>query len=310
MRNTYYDVAAVKEAITGIVPSFSTPFLENGEIDWAGAERNVEFLLDSGAKTILLTLGDSLLTILTDREVLELTRFVVERTNHQAMVIGCGKPWCLSQSLEFAEVCSDMGCDLVIPVPPDWAQHSQADYLLEYYQAVAQKMPVMVLTNLLNGRGVPLEVFERIKPDSGIVALKDDALPPYGRRVGSIARDKMAFLQGGTMEGFLNAAPYGADGYLPVFFRAFPAIDAGFWNAYTENRVRDAISYIDRYELPFFAWCDANHANFDAGIRGMMELAGITKRFTRKPYSQLNDRQMESLQQFLLEKGCITGKVL
>lgn len=305
MSSLYYDVAAVKEAITGIVPSFSTSFLENGELDWAGIERNVEFLLKAGAKTILLTQGDSLLTILRDQEVLELTKFVVEKTNHRAMVIGCGKQWCLPQSLEFAEACARAGCDVVIPVPPDWAQHSRAEYLLEYYRAVAKIMPVMALTNLLNGRGVPLEVFEQIEPGSGIVALKDDAPPPYGRRVGSIARDKMAYLQGGTMEGFLDVAPYGADGYLPIYFRAFPEIDKGFWKAYTEGRIREAISFIDRYEVPFDRWCAENQANFDAAIRGMMEIAGIAKRYTRKPYSHLSDGQMDSLKQFLSDKGIL-----
>lgn len=304
-KNQYYDVAAVKEAITGIVPSFSTSFLENGELDWNSIGRNVDFLIESGAKTILLTQGDSLLSILTNQEVLELTRFVVKKADHRAMIIGCGKPWCLSQSLEFADECAKIGCDMVIPVPPDWAQHCQADYLLDYYQAVAEKMPVMVLTYLLNGRGVPLEVFERIDPSCGIVAFKDDAPSPYGRRVGSIARDKMAYLQGGTMEGFLNVAPYGAEGYLPIFFRAFPEIDKAFWAAYSDGRIRDAIWYIDHYELPFFNWCNQNNANFDAGIRGMMGIAGIAKRFTRKPYSHLNDTQMESLQHFLSDKGIL-----
>ena len=305
MNQKYYDVNAVREAITGPVPSFSTAFLENGEIDWESNARNVDFLIDSGAKSILLTLGDSLLTILRDSEVLELTKFVVERANKRAMVIGCGKPWCLPQTLEFTDECVRAGCDLVIPVPPDWAQHCDNDMLQKYYEAVGEKSPVMILSYLLNGRGVPLSVIEKLSPEKGIVAVKDDTPPPYGRRLGSIIRDKMAFLQGGTMQGFLDVAPYGANGYLPIFFRAFPKVDWEFWNAYKEGRIRDAIAVNDKFEIPFDNWCDANGANFDSAIRGMMEIAGITKRFCRMPYSHLSNAQMESLKEFLGERGLV-----
>lgn len=305
MKQKYYDVAAVREAIAGPVPSFSTAFLENGEIDWESNARNVDFLIASGAKTILLTLGDSLLTILRDQEVLELTKFVVKCADKRAMVIGCGKPWCLPQTLEFAEECASAGCDMVIPVPPDWAQHCDRAQLIKYYEAAGEKAPVMILSYLLNGRGVPMDVIEKLSPEKGIVAVKDDTPTPYGRRLGSVIRDKMAYLSGGTFDGFLDVAPYGADGYLSVFFRAFPKVDWEFWSAYKEGRMQDAIAINDKYEVAFFDWCAANGANFDAGIRGMMEIAGITKRYTRMPYSHLTDAQMDSLRGFLAARGLI-----
>ena len=252
-----------------------------------------------------MTYGDSILSILTDWEVTELMRFVVQRTDHRAMVIGGGKKWCLTQSIEFAEVCAEAGCDMVLPFSPDWGQHADTDMLLKYYEAVAEKAPVMMLTNLMNGRGIPLEVFERVLPEKGIVAVKDDAPAPYGRRLGSIVSGKLAYLSGGTMENFLTVAPYGADGYLSVFFRAFPEVDRKFWLAYTQGQLRDAAAIIDEYEVSFFQWCSANGVHFDAGIRGMMEIAGIAKRFCRMPYSYLSDAQMELLKQFLADKKLV-----
>jgi 4-hydroxy-tetrahydrodipicolinate synthase len=305
MKSKYYDVAAVREAISGPVPSISTAFLENGELDWESNARNVEFLIGSGAKTLLLTFGDSLLSILRDREVVELTKFVVEQTHGRAMVIGCGKPWCLPQTLEFTEECANAGCDVVIPVPPDWAQHCDSNMLTDYFKAVAQKAPVMLLSNLMNGRGTPMEVVERLTPEQGIVAIKDDTPTPYGRRLGKVSRDKFAYLSGGTFDLFLDTAPYGADGYLSVFFRCFPQVDHAFWKAYKEGRIADCVAINEKYEVPFFKWCAQNGANFDAGIRGMMEIAGITKRYCRMPYSHLTEKQVESLKIFLAERNLI-----
>lgn len=305
MTRKYYDVAAVREAITGPVPSISTAFLENGELDWESNARNVEFLIDSGAKALLLTFGDSLLSVLRDTEVMELTKFVTEQAKGRAMVIGCGKPWCLQQTVEFAEECANTGCDVVIPVPPDWAQHCDSKMLKTYFATIGKIAPVMLLSNLMNGRGIPMDVVDDLTPEEGIVAIKDDTPTPYGRRLGTATKEKFAYLSGGTFDGFLDVAPYGADGYLSVFFRAFPQVDHAFWKAYTEGRLSDAVAINEKYEVPFFKWCAANGANFDAGIRGMMEIAGITKRYCRMPYSHLTDKQLESLKVFLAERELI-----
>ena len=297
------NVAQVRAVLTGPIPSVNPCFLENEELDWDGIANSVEFMVGTGAKTLLLTYGDSLLSILTDAETAELTRFVTERCRRRAVVIGCGRKWPLKQSLEFAEACRGWGTDVVIPFAPDWAQHADAKLLTQYYRAVGKIMPVMVLSNTMNGRGVPLSVMEELTPEDGIVAVKDDAPSPYGRRLGSVIRDKFAFLSGGTAGFFLEEAPYGADGYLSIFMRMYPQVARDFWTAWEKGETRECVRLIDRYEQSFFAFCDRTGCHFSAVIHGMMETAGICSRRNRTPYSTLNDFQMEQLRIYLAEVG-------
>ena len=303
MKNKYYDVAAAREALTSIVPSISTPFLENGDVDYKSLRSYVDFLIQGGAKSLLLTYGDSLLSILTNQEAYDVTRTVVEAAAGRAMVIGCSKEWTLPDMLEFTETAAGFGCDMMIPFPPAWAGHCSADMLLDYYKAVGKLMPVMILS-CTNG-GVPVSVYDRLQPEDGVVAVKDDTAYPYGIEALSHIRDKMAFLSGGTMKFFLTQVPFGADGYLSVFARCFPEVEKPFWQAVREGRLLDAAKIPEKYEIPFFKWCAANGAHFDAGIRGMMEIAGQTTRYARMPYSHLTDAQMDSLRGFLQEKGVI-----
>lgn len=305
MKNTYYDVAAVRDALTSIVPSISTPFLENGEIDYTALKSMVDFLIGSGAKTLLITLGDSLLSVLTDREVFELTRTVVDAADHRAMVIGCTKQWCLPQAMEFAQSCMDIGCDLVIPTPPDWAHHCTPDNLQKYFETIGKIAPVMLLSNLTSGRGIPLNLYEKMGPGQGIMAVKDDMPGDYGRRMGSIIKDKMAFLSGGRIENYIITAPYGADGYLSIFARMFPELEKPYFRAVREGRYREAAEFVSAVEAPFLDWCAKNGVCFDAAIRGMMEIAGVARRYTRMPYSHLNDEKMESLREFLRVRSII-----
>jgi len=303
MRNKYYDVATVREALTGYVPSIGAPFLQSGEIDYKSLKTYVDFLIESGAKALLLTLGDSLLTILTDEEILEMTKAVVDAANHRAMVIGCTERWILPQTLEFTQTCSDLGCDVMIACPPEWTGHCDKDMMKQYYQEVGKIMPTMLLS-CSNG-GVPVSIYDELTPDDGVVAVKDDKAAPYGVDALSHIRDKFAFISGGTMKFFLTHAPYGADGYLSVFARCFPQVDKLFWRAYSQGNWFEAAKVVEKYEMPFFQWCKDNGAHFDAGIRGMIEAAGLTTRYARFPYSHLNDKQMDSLRRFLAEKELI-----
>ena len=305
MKSKYYDVAAVREAISSIVPSISTPFLENGDVDFATLKSMTDFLIESGAKTLLLTYGDSVFSILTDQEIFDVTRTVVDAADHRAMVIGCTKQWCLPQAVEYAQACTDMGCDLVIPVPPDWAQHCDTDMLRKYFETIGAIAPAMLLSNLMSGRGIPMSLYEQLGPEQGIVAVKDDMPGNYGRRMGPIIKDRMAFLSGGLVENFIDAASYGADGYLSIFARMFPELEKPFFKAVKEGRYTEAAEFVSTVEAPFLDWCAQNGACFDAGIRGMMEIAGVAKRFCRMPYSHLNDAQMESLRAFLQVRNII-----
>ena len=64
-------IAEIKAAINCPIPSISTPFLENGDIDWAGVDRIVDFEIENGAKSLLITNGDSLLTILAHADEID-----------------------------------------------------------------------------------------------------------------------------------------------------------------------------------------------------------------------------------------------
>lgn len=301
--NKYYDVAAVRNALHCPVPSVTPQFFKDGEIDWKSLENVLENCIAGGAKSLLVTMGDSLLTILTDQEIMELNRFVTKVAEKRAMVIACSGFWSHKQMLEYAEACKGYGCDLVIPFYPDWAQSLGTAELTQCYREIGDIMPVMLLTNLCNGRGIPFKVYEDLTPADGIVALKDDVAAPYGKTALAITRDKFAFLQGGRAFNYMDVEPFGADGYLSVYSRVYPELSNRWWNAYHSGDVKTAVEMVERYDSAFFALAAANGMHFSAAIQGMYEIAGLGSRWRRAPYSSLTDAQMEILRQFLAERG-------
>jgi dihydrodipicolinate synthase/N-acetylneuraminate lyase len=302
-KKDYYDLGAVKEALAGPVPSVVTPFNKDGSVSFEGLRGVVAFLIEKArAKTLLLTHGDSLFSIIDDDEVEEITSCVVKEAAGRAMVIACGKLWGTGKMLRFAEFCAGTGADLFIPFPPDWAHSLDTGLLYEYYAQAAKIMPVMILSNLGTGRGVPLEVYEKlIKNGDSFVAVKDDMPPPYGRRLAALLDRRFGFLSGGRMENHLDVAPYGADGYLPAFNRFDPRPDDAYWDAYTSGDPARCARIINRLEVPFFDLCTEIPVHFSALISACMELYGICPRWRRPPYSSASDKDMERIADFKMK---------
>lgn len=288
----YYDVERVRKALSGPVPSVNPVFEKDGTINWKKTDDLMDFMVESGAKTLLLTFGDSNLHLLSEAETLEFNQHMISVAGGRAMTIACSKRWTQPLQLEFAQKMKEAGADVVIPFYPDWAGSASADRLAECFKEIGAILPVMILS-ALEGRGTPLSVYEKLTPEDGIVAVKDDSPMPYGMELGHRIREKFAYLSGGTASMFLEEVPYGADGYLSVYARCFPEFAKEFWKTYQSGTIREAAAVVEKYEFPLMRIWDEMH--FDAVHHGLQEIAGVGTRYRRAPYVELTDEQMEKL---------------
>jgi 4-hydroxy-tetrahydrodipicolinate synthase len=297
----------VRHALTGPIMSLNTPFFANGEIDYQSIRQIIDFTIDAGSKTIILTSGDSLYTLLTDTEVAELTKVVVAQTAGRAMVVAADRIWWTGKDVEFAKYAREVGADMLMVLPPDWASSCTEDTLVAHYAAVAEHMPVMVVTNFLGQRPLApsLEVLRRLRDEvDGIYAVKDDICGEFGRRLGLLVHDRWAVFASGTKREVLNNVPYGCDGYMSCFILFKPEVAHAFWDAVQANNLPQIRKIIADYDIPMWDELFASFpGSFDAVIHGILELNGLAQRWRRKPYYSLNDREMAELADLLEGKG-------
>jgi 5-dehydro-4-deoxyglucarate dehydratase len=293
-----------RQSLSGPISSISTPFTRDGSIDQAALRACVDFAVtEARSGTILLTYGDSLLSLLTDQEVAEVTRVVVEQTAGRKMVIAANCSW-TGQAIRFAEYCRSIGVDLFMPLPPNWAGSCTEATLVDHFEQVSKVMPTMLVTAIGPGVSVPLgAVRTLLQRAPGLVAIKDDICGPYGRRLASLTSGQWAFLSGGRKENHLDQLPYGADGYLSLYMRFKPAIAHRYWAAIAANDLPAAVAIINTFDIPFMDFCATHGVHFDAVVHGAMELAGLTQRWRRAPYSSLSDEKMEKLKAFFAGVG-------
>jgi 4-hydroxy-tetrahydrodipicolinate synthase len=298
----------IREHLSCPVASIRTPFKETGSIDFDGLRNYVEFCIQAGSKTMLLTQGDSLMTVLSDDEIAEITRITVEQTKGRAMVCAATNAWNTAKTVEFAKYSSRVGADVLMVLPPDWGYSCTAESITDHYAAAAEHIPVMVVTNIFIPRGIEFGLetlrlaLERV---DGIVAVKDDMCNDFARKMAILVHDEWAVIAGGQKQHHLNTYPYGCDGYLSTFITFKPDIAKAYWNAIHSGNLLEASNIIRDYDIPYFNFISKLQGGFDAGMHGVYELFGIAKRWRRKPYYSLNEEEMEKLSEFFRQKALL-----
>ncbi len=294
-----YDCDGFREALTGPFTSHSVFFNQDGSIDYPGVKNSIDFVISAGSRTIMLTYGDSLYSILTDREVADITKAVVEHTAGRAMVIAAERQWWTGKTTEFARYAKEAGADMMMVLPPNWAGSCTAETLVEHYSAVAEYLPLMVVTAAFSGiQGVGLKVLEILRDKLPFLAVKDDLSGEFARKIGRLLHEKCPLVSGGQKQNHLDMHFYGCDGYLSTFIDFKPEIARNYWQAIKSGDYKKAVAVIETYDNPFWKICASFPGGFDAVIHGTVELFGIAKRWRRKPYYSLKDQEMEKLSDF------------
>ena len=298
----------IREALSGPCPTIRTPFTRDGDIDFDAVRRHVDFVIDAGAKVVILTVGDSLYTIITDDEVAALTKVVVDHAKGRALTVAAERMWWTGKVVEFGKYCRQIGADMLMALPPDWAGSTTIETLVAHYNAIAEQIPVMLVTNYLGVRGTQFAVdatqafHDRV---SGIVAVKDDVCGEYARKLCLIGHDRWAIFAGGLKQNHMNMHLDGVDGFLSTFITFKPEITWRYWNAVQANDMDTARAVIRDYDMPVFDYLKGLEGSFDAGIHGILELYGIASRYRRPPYHSLTDAQMDGLAGILKGKGLL-----
>ncbi len=103
--------------IEGIVPVMITPYLENGEIDYAGLERWIEWYIAKGSDALFAVCQSSEMQFLSVKERSELGKFVVRQAAGRVPVVVSGHvsddPY---SQLEELTVAAETGADGVVLV--------------------------------------------------------------------------------------------------------------------------------------------------------------------------------------------------
>lgn len=295
----------VREALTGPVSSLKTPFKRDGEIDYQGLRKLIDGNLEGGSRSSLLTYGDSLFSLITDDEIADVTKVVAEHTGNKGLTVAADGGWWTGKTVDFARYCREVGADILMVKPPILGASSTVETSIPFYEAVSKEIPVMLVSNIWSddmAKGLKtVEILLDKVP--GIVAIKDDVLGEFVRKMTSIAGDQWAVFSGGQKQNHLDIVHYGAIGYMSTFVSFNSSITHLYWDAVEQGAWTDAAKVITDHDWPFFDYLLELQGGFGAGIHGILEIFGIAERWRRPPYYSLSDSELEELKGFCQSRG-------
>jgi dihydrodipicolinate synthase/N-acetylneuraminate lyase len=286
----------IKERLNGPVNSIPTPFLADGQIDMDGFRNIIEVGISGGSGVSLLTYGDSQFDHLSDDEVTELTRSLVDQTAGRALTVAATRRWNNTKAVEFAHFCKEIGADILMVLPSD---HALPQGKITHYREIADVMPLMLVG------WPPHEILDALVDHPNICSFKEDGAVDYAPDTMQKYSPYWRFMTGGGLWRNYTQWPWNP-AYFSFFSSFAPHVSAEYWAAYQRKDAERAGTIIREIEKPFTSLATQVGGQFQALWRAAFELNGISARYLRAPMVSATDAEMEMLKGSLETLGLIT----
>lgn len=160
----------IKGAFTAII----TPMLENGDVDYDGFRKLINFQIENGIDGLvpLGTTGET--PTLDDNEEEKLIRIAVDEVKGRVpLIIGTGSND-TRYMLKYTKRAKDMGADVAMVVTPYYNKPND-DGLIRHYEAAASVGIPILTYNIASrtGRNIPTPLMAKIAAIPGIIGVKE-----------------------------------------------------------------------------------------------------------------------------------------
>ncbi|MDR0497742.1 MAG: 4-hydroxy-tetrahydrodipicolinate synthase [Treponema sp.] len=281
----------LKGAFTALI----TPMKENGDVDYDGFRRLINFQLEQGIDG-LLPLGTTGETpTLEEDEEEKLIRIIIDEVKGKVpVIVGAGSNQ-TKHMVAYTQRAKDMGADAALVVTPYYNKPND-DGLLRHFEAAAGVGIPIVVYNIASrtGRNIPTPLMEKIAGISGIAGVKESS-----GDLGQIADvlHSIAFSRKGGSNPFyvisgddaftLPLIALGGDGVISVISNLVPARVKALTKACLEGNFDEARKiHFELLPLVKAAFIETN----PIPIKLAMNWAGLPAGPTRLPLGKLDTK--------------------
>ncbi|AEF96856.1 4-hydroxy-tetrahydrodipicolinate synthase [Methanotorris igneus] len=206
----------------GVFPAIITPF-KNGEIDFEGLEKNINFLIENGVSGIVAvgTTGES--PTLSHEEHKKVIEKAVEIVDGRVTVIAGAGSNSTAEAVELSQFAEDVGADAVLSITPYYNKPTQ-EGLKKHFGTIAESINLpIILYNVPSRTAVNLEpstVKYLAEEYSNITAIKE--ANPNLSQVSEIIRECNITVLSGNDELTLPIIALGGKGVISVVANIVP----------------------------------------------------------------------------------------
>lgn len=289
---------------TGAGVALTTPFQENGEVNYAKFAEHIEFQIQNGTDAIIVcgTTGEA--STLSHEEHLEVIRFCVQKTAKRIPVIAGTGSNCTKTAAFLSKEAEEVGVDGLLIVTPYYNKATQRG-LYEHFGIIADAVKIPIILYNIPGRtgGVnilPETVVGLCNDYSNIIGVKD--------ATGNISQiAKMMSLAGGCVDLYsgnddqiLPLLSLGGKGVISVLSNIIPKethdICEQFFKGNIEESRRIQLEVIELIDALF---CEVN----PIPVKKAMNLLGMEAGPLRRPLTEMEEGNVGKLKRAMENFG-------
>ena len=282
-----------------LITAMVTPFHEDGQVDWEGAGKLIDYLIEqqqSDSIVVSGTTGES--PTLTEEEKLELFRFAVQHAAGRVRIIAGTGSNDTAHSVRLTQQAEAIGVDGALLVVPYYNRPSQ-EGMYRHFKKIAESTSLPIMTYNVPGRtgsSMNAETTVRLASDvPTIIATKECHSLEHVAEIVSGAPDSFRVYSGDDSAA-LPAMAVGAYGIVSVASHVVGAEMQLMIQAHLEGRPADAAA-IHRQLFPVFT--GLFRAPNPVLVKRALGLKGLPAGGVRLPLVEATESETAALQQLL-----------
>lgn len=291
--------------LMGVFAPITTPFLENGEVDYKGLKKNMEFYSNSKIQGYLALGSNGENKSLTNDEKLDVLKIIIENKGKQQVVMA----GCIFEStfetIYYAKKMQDLGADYLTLLPPSYFKKQMTDpVLLKYFTDVADAVqtPCLVYNapQFCGGTTLSVNLVKELAMHPNIFGIKDSSTGNIENFLFA-ARD-LFNVMAGSANFFMTTIVMGGTGGVISLANAFPEITNDLYQ----------LVYTRQYEKAFILNEKILRLNKTvsgsggvAAVKYAMDLAGLVGGNPRLPLLPLDEETKKTIKSKLGAEGMI-----
>lgn len=290
-----------KLTYTGIIPPTVTPLNAQGDLDKEAVKRLLTFCIEGGVSGVFVngTSGEAMrVKDSVWRENMKTTLEAVEGK----IPVFCGAiDTSTDRVIERLKAVEDCGGEIAVCTPPFYLTSFGQDEILRHFDMLCRstnlKIAVYNIPETTHANILP-ETIARLADYDTIVAYKDSTADwQQLQRAMMLLRDKDIAVLNGAEELCSVSMLYGAQGCIPGLANYIPGLFVKLYETCGERKLEEA--YQIQKEINAVRKAIFVNGCWMAGMKGILEVAGLGNRTVSKPLEPVTDEQMDEIRRIL-----------
>lgn len=159
----------------GVYTALITPFLETGEINFNCLDRLIEYQLEHNIKGLVILGSTGEANLLTQKEKIEIVKFVMEKVNGKIPVIAGISDFNILESINMAEEFKKYNIDGVLLTNPPYIKGNPQG-VLKYFETIINYIKLPTIIYNVPDRtsyNIPLSVLKTLLQNKYVIGIKE-----------------------------------------------------------------------------------------------------------------------------------------